>query len=424
MIFVDILVLDHKSKVDILIKNKLLTKKEKLKDSVEDTILFLETEYKRLQLTDKKKPDIKILLAQLKNYNFLNDCEIIIFNDKPKVLYSNYSSNIILDNLFGLTDNNQKKFIKELYDKVKNQKEGDFTNYSWDRPYKTTLTNNKLQYGKYSKLLKLTVTSHQFIDDIQMRIDAEENFLSMLTYKTNIAMGVFFLSILTVFFLFIFYMVKKLQNNYEDSVTHFLDEIKKDAHVIEDDGRLYGFGKIIAYFNKINTELIECHKDIDKLKYKLKESSTKDYLSGFANRDYFYAVTKEVISISKREDTPISLAILGIENFQNMREKYGYQITDEVIKDLSKILKFTIRESDIVSRLSDDKFALFLYNTPYNGSLTLLNRLQNKIDNHKAIIIDKEISYSIYFSSIELDYTKYISLDDAVNEIENNLKKS
>lgn len=418
MIFMDILILEHNSKVNVLIENNLQSKKNKLKNSVEDTIVFLETEYKKLQLKDKKKLDTKLLIAQLKNYRFFNGSEVIIFDDKPKILFTTYLSNVLSNDLFELTDNNKKKFIKELYDKVKNKNEGIFISYSWDRPFKTTTENNKLQYGKYSKLLNLTVTSHQFIDDIQEKINQEEKFLSLLTYKTNIAMVIFFLSVLVIFFAFIFYMIKKLQKNYEDSISHFLDEIKKDAHVIEDDGRLYGFGKVIAYFNKIHNELIESHKEIDQLKYKLKENAITDPLTGFSNRESFYASIKDILDIAKREKTPVSLAVLGISNFETIRKDYGYPIADEVIKNFAKILNVTLRQSDIVSRLTGDRFILFLYNTPYDGSKVLLERLERKMENHRAIIKEYEVEYNIYCSSLEVDFTKDLEIDKIIEKVE------
>lgn len=83
----------------------------------------------------------------------------------------------------------------------------------------------------------------------------------------------------------------------------------------------------------------------------------KDSITALLN----YAHTREAVSeyISEPEAEGVVLMI-DIDNFQQLNESLGYVFGDQVIVAVSKILMKAFRKSDIIGRLSGDRFLVFV----------------------------------------------------------------
>ncbi len=89
----------------------------------------------------------------------------------------------------------------------------------------------------------------------------------------------------------------------------------------------------------------------------MKTDTQKDSITTLLN----YAHTRESISeyISK-PDAAGAVLMIDIDNFQQLNELLGYVFGDKIIVAVSKILTRTFRKSDIIGRLSGDRFLVFI----------------------------------------------------------------
>lgn len=85
-----------------------------------------------------------------------------------------------------------------------------------------------------------------------------------------------------------------------------------------------------------------------------------DALTGLPNRSHFLARLKAEIRDLAGKDQQLTLVRLDIDNFSSINVKYGEQTGDLVLKRLGKRLKNTIRQGDILARVSNDEFGLIL----------------------------------------------------------------
>lgn len=114
---------------------------------------------------------------------------------------------------------------------------------------------------------------------------------------------------------------------------------------------------------------------------KLEELSIIDDLTGIYNRRYFFQQLKMMIHQFHRYSTPFCLAIIDIDFFKDINDKYGHPSGDEVLKKLASISKHTIRKFDIVARLGGDEFALIIQNAEIDKALIVMDHLQANIKN-------------------------------------------
>ncbi|HEB72307.1 MAG TPA: EAL domain-containing protein [Nitrospirae bacterium] len=104
-------------------------------------------------------------------------------------------------------------------------------------------------------------------------------------------------------------------------------------------------------------------KDISKRKKYEKEMHFRvnyDRLTRLPNRSFFKERLTHAILRAKRESQTMAALFLDIDNFKNVNDTYGHSVGDLLLKEASARLMETLRESDTVSRLGDDEFAILL----------------------------------------------------------------
>jgi len=98
-----------------------------------------------------------------------------------------------------------------------------------------------------------------------------------------------------------------------------------------------------------------------KLIRKLERLSRHDDLTGLQNRRAFNERFSYEVERAHRQNYPLILALLDIDNFKEYNDKYGHQAGDEVLIELGKILIECTRDKvDMCFRLGGDEFALLL----------------------------------------------------------------
>ena len=84
----------------------------------------------------------------------------------------------------------------------------------------------------------------------------------------------------------------------------------------------------------------------------------KDPLTGLYNRKFFYENVTKLLDIADRENRPLLIIFIDLDNFKYVNDVYGHKRGDEVLKEVAEILKCGFRNSDIISRLGGDEFVV------------------------------------------------------------------
>ena len=88
--------------------------------------------------------------------------------------------------------------------------------------------------------------------------------------------------------------------------------------------------------------------------------ATHDPLTGLGNRAALEAFLPRALARSRREGTPLTVALLDVDEFKPVNDTYGHAVGDQVLKVTGRRLRATIRASDAVMRLGGDEFVLIL----------------------------------------------------------------
>jgi len=94
-----------------------------------------------------------------------------------------------------------------------------------------------------------------------------------------------------------------------------------------------------------------------------------DALTNVPNRSFFNKFIKDTIESSCAHKTHFALLIIDLNDFKIINDRYGHQVGDALLVNVSSILKSHIKGYDLVARLGGDEFALILNELPPSGHL-------------------------------------------------------
>ncbi|MEZ9702187.1 diguanylate cyclase [Vibrio sp. 10N.261.46.E12] len=120
---------------------------------------------------------------------------------------------------------------------------------------------------------------------------------------------------------------------------------------------------------------ISKHKELEN---KLRNLSEKDALAGCWNRRKFDLELRDECSRVNRYPTreQSCLAILDIDHFKRINDRFGHDYGDRVIQTAAQVLQRECRETDFVARIGGEEFGVILPHTTTQEAEYVLNRLR------------------------------------------------
>ncbi|WP_045476023.1 sensor domain-containing diguanylate cyclase [Serpentinimonas barnesii] len=110
----------------------------------------------------------------------------------------------------------------------------------------------------------------------------------------------------------------------------------------------------------LNSALSERLHDIERLQVELREQAIRDPLTGLFNRRYLQSTLQREWARCQRERAPLCVALLDIDHFKQINERYGHGAGDQVLVRLAQLLSDSIRREDLACRYGGEEFLLLL----------------------------------------------------------------
>jgi len=109
-------------------------------------------------------------------------------------------------------------------------------------------------------------------------------------------------------------------------------------------------------------------------------NATIDSLSNLKNRRCFDLELDEIIGISFRNESPVSILMIDIDHFKKVNDTYGHIHGDLVIKEIAKSLRDNLRVGDRIYRYGGEEFIAILPETSVVPTFILGKRLVSEIN--------------------------------------------
>jgi diguanylate cyclase (GGDEF)-like protein len=110
----------------------------------------------------------------------------------------------------------------------------------------------------------------------------------------------------------------------------------------------------------------------------LREQADRDWLTGLHNRRY---LARQLQSAPPhRPDVPLALAVLDLDRFKQINDRFGHEAGDRVLVGVARLLCDALRENDIVVRNGGEEFLLVMPATDLNHGAAACERVRRAIE--------------------------------------------
>jgi diguanylate cyclase (GGDEF)-like protein len=92
----------------------------------------------------------------------------------------------------------------------------------------------------------------------------------------------------------------------------------------------------------------------------LERLALTDPLTGLSNRRAGEAALAREVARARRHGSPLCLALLDLDRFKRVNDRHGHAVGDQVLSEVSRILRASFRASDLVVRWGGDEFLVLL----------------------------------------------------------------
>jgi len=112
---------------------------------------------------------------------------------------------------------------------------------------------------------------------------------------------------------------------------------------------------------------------------RLQDAAAIDPLTGCYNRRAFEVQLKGHAAGAGRHGKPLSVFMFDLDHFKSVNDTYGHLCGDEVLKEVSRLVRRNIRTEDIFARYGGEEFIAILPETDQAHAIELADRLRQKI---------------------------------------------
>ena len=108
--------------------------------------------------------------------------------------------------------------------------------------------------------------------------------------------------------------------------------------------------------------------------------SRRDEVTGLMGREAFLKRLDDVLARAAAEGKPVALILADVDHLRRVNDRMGHVAGNEVLKKVGAIIRATVDDDDLASRLEDDDFALILPGAGRGEARQVAARLRSTVE--------------------------------------------
>jgi diguanylate cyclase (GGDEF)-like protein len=110
------------------------------------------------------------------------------------------------------------------------------------------------------------------------------------------------------------------------------------------------------------------------------QAAVIDPVSGLFNRRYFQARLEEELHRAIRQLTSVGLLMVDLDGFKSINDRFGHVAGDMVIRDISEILRRSVRIFDVCTRFGGEEFAVMMPGGTAESAGAIAERIRQRVE--------------------------------------------
>ena len=146
---------------------------------------------------------------------------------------------------------------------------------------------------------------------------------------------------------------------------------------------LYIMAERVRYSNMIIADSLEMQR-------KYQRFASIDALTGLHNRGWLDDAFDREIQRSERDQLPLALLMIDVDDFKNYNDEYGHLAGDQVLISVANAIRSPLRPNDLVARFGGEEFAVLLPETTLSNAQLIAERLREYVSNAAPGTLDNK----------------------------------
>ncbi|WP_217474241.1 sensor domain-containing diguanylate cyclase [Stutzerimonas stutzeri] len=117
----------------------------------------------------------------------------------------------------------------------------------------------------------------------------------------------------------------------------------------------------------------------DLARRELERLATSDFLTGAKSRGFFTEAVGIEISNAARHGQPLSLALIDLDYFKSVNDRFGHPVGDETLRMVARTCQRALRAGDVLARLGGEEFAVLMPRATEADAMEIAERLKCSI---------------------------------------------
>ncbi|MHB9053763.1 MAG: diguanylate cyclase [Thermoleophilia bacterium] len=126
-----------------------------------------------------------------------------------------------------------------------------------------------------------------------------------------------------------------------------------------------------------------------------KRLAITDGLTRLYNHRHFYELLEQEFQRTRRFKTQLSMVMIDIDFFKQINDTYGHQVGDDILMEMSVVIRKQVRDVDILARYGGEEFAILLPQTGLQQARAVAERIRLAVETNEFKIPDGVIRMTI-----------------------------
>jgi diguanylate cyclase (GGDEF)-like protein len=135
---------------------------------------------------------------------------------------------------------------------------------------------------------------------------------------------------------------------------------------------LPAFAWIGSRISVMRARILRSNEELTNALATIQDMATHDSLTGLPNRASLSDLLQHAVNKSDRSKEGLALFFIDLDNFKSINDTLGHPTGDQLLREMARRIRASIRDSDVVARLGGDEFVVMVEAVADRAGLQLL----------------------------------------------------
>jgi diguanylate cyclase (GGDEF)-like protein len=134
---------------------------------------------------------------------------------------------------------------------------------------------------------------------------------------------------------------------------------------------------LVTQRRRVDAERTELAAERERLLERAESEARTDALTSVPNRRGLFEALDREIARAGRQNSPLCLAVIDLDNFKLFNDRYGHAEGDLLVIEAVGAWRRALRAPDVLARLGGEEFVVVLPGTDIGGARKVIDRLRS-----------------------------------------------